>query len=696
MTITEKKHKSVLKTKSSTKRNVRGELKDFITRYYTILDCKVEENGSVLEITEPNEKFPQFKYVFNRNDLLKYPDSELITFNCEKINKIIEFTKKNGNFAKAFVPLELKIEDGYSKGIQKLILNSKYPEKGFIINGNIKFLNHFIEYCPFLVLILKIHINSIEKNMILKKLIVPIIDPNKKEKVDLDSFVRKLEEYFETPNPDVTNIMPIEGNLVDIDDKKIEFVLKIIDEKIKETLNKNKKIINGRLKEKLGKELKILENYYNRRISEISNKINNKYEKISDTDVSKTYMKEKNEEIEKLKNDILDLEKERDFKKTEYESIYDLTADYEVLGAAAIYIPIEFCYKCNLSNKSGNIEHIFYFNFFDGSIIPPKCACGNEINQGLLCNNFHLTCEDCFYQCKECKIDICHQCDMKKCKICKEGLCQEHYYECDSCKEKDYINYYVCNEHLFECNQCHKKICQNCSTTCHICGNHICKSNKECSVYCYVCKEYVCPEHTIQCDICGKSVCINDTDICNICHQRYSKNHLVNGKCETCRGFSKYNFDVFYNKRLNDGLQYSLNIPEYIIKDKNKPAPINFNKNSRIEIPNYMLKFELAQNKRFIILRIPKITEDFIVVYDYLTERQVLYRNIKIFGKIREIFNKERQELQIDLKLKPIIINRIIHGIEENDNKRILQCKNCNKSFKDDFKLCPYCGEKLI
>ena len=105
------------------------------------------------------------------------------------------------------------------------------------------------------------------------------------------------------------------------------------------------------------------------------------------------------------------IKKELKLKTGEYNNSYVVKTNYQIIGAAAIYVPAEFVYICNMTVKDRTSEHEFQFNVIDGSIVVPKCGCKKKLYRAHLCDNNHLSCSKCLSFCSECQAclsaDIC-------------------------------------------------------------------------------------------------------------------------------------------------------------------------------------------------------------------------------------------------------------------------------------------------
>lgn len=668
------------------KKNIRDNLLDFVSRFYELSKYKVKRGseGRYIEIFEPKSKFSVFSYAFDRRSKSNHPSAELVSFNSEKLNDILKNVTERGHLAKGFVPFDVDPASNFETAFSNLIKKGKDKSRGFLLNGTARGTKPSIGYLPFLLLLLKIQLESIETREFVEKLIVPVTNLQDQSGV-VKIFAEKIWEYFDDPDPEIAVNMPVKGNIEDFNDENVRAALKIAMETIRDSIQNRREAMKGRMDNRLSKELQVLERYYENRIDELETRIIRDKEKLTDPNRTRDYIQKKKEDIEKSKKELERIKKEYEVKQGEYRGIYDVEVDFELMGMAAIYFPANFYYFLELETEYRKSEKKIFYDIFAKALIPPKCACGAEIYQGYLCSHDHLACPECTFHCKECNITICKSCDMHTCRVCGQALCAEHTLECESCKAQGRTNFVICREHLLECHTCGIQICESCGTTCNICGKVVCTDSKrDCSTKCSVCKEFVCTEHITRCPICNKKICPDCLTECSHCHQLVGEPHLAMGVCTTCQRATPEKFYTYYRKNL-DTFQPP---PQFGITDLGPVStPSRTNSRSRATpIPKNYQKITLGENRQFMIFTYKKVTETFVWVFNTETEEELLYRTPSILGKIRNFLIREKPPERVVLRKSKAQASR-----EQGQRT----CPNCQKEFPSDFQVCPFCATKL-
>lgn len=517
-------------------RHAREDLKSLFKRYYGLLGFSVHDREGLVEIFEPGAAAPAFLYVFDRKNHLIHPEAIFVTFNSPQLESIIDSIKKKGRIAKAYIPFEFKPEIAFQDGLKKLVAKSR-SRGGFVKNGVIQLKNYYIGYVPFLMFVIRMNFSSIDRSTVIEHSIIPLIDPDKETelvKERIDFYVNRLNTYFESEEPRLTNEMPVQGELLQPSDDKIMELVDTTTPRLLDSIKVQMAQVEERLQSRLQKELAILANYYEQLINETKTALDIAMEK-----------KDKNK-ISDLNQQIVAIEKEQDFKKTEFASLYRLDTNYEVIGAAAIYVPIFFQFNCKITTHKSETDYVLDYNVFDHELIPPKCTCGKTIYQGQVCDNNHFSCIECTGKCHTCGKAICSACNPKVCKDCGSLLCPDDYIECAYSKNND-IEYLCkdtaiqcvicgkkyCNEHAASCVVCNRVTCLDCGLkTCKVCKAPMCEDH---ALECHVCKEnekddqWICTNHRIICDFCGMNACLDDVIKCSEC-----------GKisCKTCGAYT--------------------------------------------------------------------------------------------------------------------------------------------------------------
>ncbi len=660
----------------------RGDLTNLIKRYYTYLGFETKESDGLLEIIKSTSQFPEFKYVFNRKDALNHRDAELVTYNNEKLLKLIENINKKGRIAKAFIPFTFDPNRSFEEALNNMLVKGNSSKNWYIANGNLEYKGHFITYIPFLVFIVKIMFTSLEAFSLIEKPIIPLVelsDPNAINEVEY--FKKELKKYFDTLDPSLVSEMPVEGDIIEINASQFKARIKDTITDIETTVNDLQTIIKERMDETLKKEISIVENYYNQMIIEIDDK--------KQASISKSKKKTDKDKISEFNDEIIRLSKEKEFKINENLNIFKINTEYDIIGAALIYLPAMFYFDCNIVSLYGRINKKFSYDIFNKTLIPLRCSCGQEVYRGKICQNQHFTCIECSYKCAECDADICKECDINFCSDCNSALCAKHSYKCEECERKKKPNIWVCKDHLLKCQKCGSQLCHQCGVTCKICNIAICKEKRSCSIKCQICKDYVCLNHTFTCTSCSKSYCLNESVECSSCHRIYCKRDISKRSLNTCLTCEHASEEKFYMFRGSNNVQ--LTFPDYI-----KFSPYT----NIVEIPCgnniYSMPYNLTdvcfgENSSIYVFKFSTTIAKFTLVYDRQSKKEMLYRTPNILGKISDFFKNEKIFYKIEPN--PAMLS---FGKTALQSQSKLTCPKCNKTFLEDYNLCPYCGEKLV
>ncbi len=697
------------------KPSIRQQLKEFITRYYSLLKLRPVEARQTLEIYPEEGINPQMEFVFDRKALHENPKAELITFNSTKLKELIDVVTEKGQVAKAFIPFTHNPVQDFQTDLRELIANGT-PETGtetkFLLNGSVRLLEHHLKYAPFLVILLKITLKTIEPQEFIETVVIPVIDEKEITARNANSFIEKVKAFLESPAPVISEKMPVPGELLDFTDQKVKAALQTATQSILTSIEERKKVLNDRLAVRCKKEIDVIEKYYADREREIADKISTDDERAEDTSKTAAYRKQKKEGLPKLQDEIQQLREELEAKRNECTQMHAISTDFKVVAAAAIYIPADFHYTCTLTSEYGSIERCFFYDIFEEVLIPPTCdACGKPVYQGRLCANLHLCCSTCGAPCKQCQKHICRACDARACRICGANLCKDHAFECSRCKEKERENYWTCKDHMGVCSACGTPICDWCAISCAICGKRICNEGPSCGVVCNVCTQPICTAHATLCPICGKYACKRDVGTCPSCHQTYCVTHLIapSYKCETClKCASQTGITDFQKLRRTKGFDFQIP-PQVGIPTSPRKIYVKVGR-KMLSSPKHLAKIQLSTNKRFSIFRIPTIHDEYILVVDKVTGKQTLYRNPRVLGRVKEYLTKKRQDLVFELESPAVTGPKIVFttpkGTSPEAQVLIPQplpdltpesaaCPKCGKQIREDINFCPHCGTPL-
>jgi hypothetical protein len=185
-------------------------------------------------------------------------------------------------------------------------------------------------------------------------------------------------------------------------------------------------------------------------------------------------------------------------------------------------------------------------NLYTGQLALPVChACELPTAVVGVCAHEHVSCPTCLAHCHACARDICLECGVQGCTVCKELLCQDCAVTCPACGQ------WACREHAARCPVCQETTCFACQDACAQCGVRQCKSHLVAdylapgALLCSACA-VICPHcgrpsaQTAHCDFCGQVFCRGCTDACYACGKIYCQPHLladpINGGavCKRC------------------------------------------------------------------------------------------------------------------------------------------------------------------
>lgn len=617
----------------------RSDIKDLIQRYYEYLGYKIEFVGGLLQVLEPETNSVKFKYVFNRKAFTKHPKAELITYNNETLERIIEEISERGKAAKAFIPFQFDPNESFAQALSSMCKNNGIVVENFIENGSIASKGHFIGYVPFLVFLLKIQFNSIETYSFIEKPVVCLVDQKEKDfQINKERFIEKIKNYFDQPKQGLVTEMPVTGEILDID--KDYFVSSVNEtlKKIDKYISKHRKIIQNRLKETLNKELNILNNYYDQRIAELEHRIDLAKERAD------------MEDVEEYQNRIENIKEEKDFKINEYRGIYQIETVYDLLGAALIYVPSSFYYKCVINSEYGDISKNIYYDTFSQELITPRCdSCGKEITRGKICSSQHFSCLKCSQSCKTCGKELCLTCDIKFCYPCHAVLCLEHAISCQTC-ETIGTKRWVCGDHIYSCSVCDTINCKEHNVVCCVCSQNLCKENTDCRTYCPICKQYACQDHIFRCNYDDKIYCINEKRICKLCGLEYCRNHIsLGGYCVTCTEATN---DQYFDFIIKEKVEISI----HEVMEK-KPLKLLFKSPAEEKgiIYNYTNQnIRMGQNANMYVFILKKLSETHVLVHDKKNGKEVLYVKQNLLGKLWNSIRRKESETKMNIK-KPIL-----------------------------------------
>lgn len=407
-------------------------LKEFFTKFFKNLNCKIIEEENSLVISEIPSRFEKFSgkkgpYYLSFEEKTGY---EKITSNHYLIKAIKEFLENQGETT-----------------LLKIDRNPDFKE---IIPKKIPFLNSSIK-----------SITPSKNNQIITKFTFATTFQylNEKEQNITPIYIQENQII----NFD-ENIPLIEGSKREI--KEID--LKQEHEKAKEKLKDITKIKIIELSEKLNnllkQEIQRIKDHYENDLKEfITQKENLERQIANQEDPEKT--KKLKKTLENLKDDK-NIEKIKQEEQTfiEHETKkHGLNVSNKLRSVAIIYYPI---YKLNLILDLGNKNYKMLELFYDSlkeKILPLNCQnCNSELKEIILCSSGHLICRNCGERCKNCNEIYCEKCNLKKCEKCEKTICPSCITTCNKCRKN------FCKEHINQIDN-NKKLCYDCIKICSEC-----------------------------------------------------------------------------------------------------------------------------------------------------------------------------------------------------------------------------------
>lgn len=305
-------------------------------------------------------------------------------------------------------------------------------------------------------------------------------------------------------------------------------------------------------------EIILLEAQEQKRLQEIRYDLNNEKSKLKEydrkiaraksTDTMRRHAEEKSKFEKKLakieEQAATHIQKIAKDKKISLESIeqkYKPSLEFSLLAGQIYSYNVE---ECILTVQKENVTKQIKGQYIDpSSRFVTSCEVCKNYNEVIhLCENAHVSCDQCTENCLNCKKDFCLNCqsELNPCYICSDGLCKNCSKKCEFCFDVTCFSHamncehcskflcYFCSE---KCNICSKRFCQDGIQRCNSCGNSACKKD---SGKCGICSKLFCVKHQNSCGICMKFHCKNDTKTCKICKCEYSSDCVNKDQCTTC------------------------------------------------------------------------------------------------------------------------------------------------------------------
>jgi len=207
------------------------------------------------------------------------------------------------------------------------------------------------------------------------------------------------------------------------------------------------------------------------------------------------------------------------------EQKYKPSLEFSLLAAQVYSFNVS---DCILTLENGKLKKQIKSQYIEPtSSFITKCEiCQNHNEMIHLCQNSHVSCDECAKHCLNCEKDFCLNCknELNPCYICKDGLCTDCSKNCEFCSEV------TCLTHSIMCTHCSKFTCYFCSDNCQFCKKQFCNNA---IINCSKCKYRACQNDSNTCEICAKVFCINHQNSCSICSKLYCQDDTKN--CKTCK-----------------------------------------------------------------------------------------------------------------------------------------------------------------
>ncbi|MHA1370257.1 MAG: hypothetical protein ACTSRA_11145 [Promethearchaeota archaeon] len=650
----------------------------FISRYHEMLGFRVKASNDALEIfKDDDDQKPVKCFVFERSEIARRPDAEFITFNSQQLLKMIKDVKDKGAIAKIIIDTPSWPSTEFQELLYKTRLTlerdvhheikyqavdndkeAKIDLQKYIKNGRIDVISKKECYFPFIMLLVNIDLESIEKKTIVHKIIVPAAST-----INLDPQTMKVLSTIvikqATSNPSaITRRLPQTKNA-----RKLEPVIENIDALLPSIQNEIQNLIDResydmikKLDSWREKELGIINEYYSAMLQEIDHRIELAEERDDQEDVN---------QFNKMKNDII---AEKKFKIEEMNRVHELQHESMILGAAMIYTPLVI-YQSKIVTERHEFDYNFIVNMFENQIILPACkSCGNTPRQISVCDEGHFACDDCFASCTICKKNVCWSCGMKICKTCENVICATHAQECEICKYLENEDRWTCPQHSYRCTECGKTVCGECSTRCAKCGILLCD---ECKQTCTQCGADLCHEHAIL-SAADKQIFCNEHAIkCHSCKQTVGVSQLAKlhgprsptPTCQACMDANKFYFYIAIND-FDAELKYK---PSKKERHYERPITVRYGRFKFSVPPSQVSGIKLGFAKNYFILKVKKNLEKYTLIYNRSNnEYRYIYQQSILSKILHYLQGKKQQEPETIEKNKPIITeagsNKVMNG----------------------------------
>ncbi|GAB4327349.1 MAG: hypothetical protein Kow0069_34200 [Promethearchaeota archaeon] len=631
-------------------------LAEFVARYFALKGHEVAFKGHEVTVFEQSSGSPLKTYAFDRKTVALHQgreeegaDAELVRFNGDPLESFLQETERRGAFAKGFFPFSVDAEAAFERGLKRLVVRGPSAEPRFLLNGELGPPQTHVGYLPFLLLLLRIELESVDRVTLVDRLVVPVHGPDQDEKV-VEFFAGKVAEAFERPDPVVLEAPPLPGEVLEFSDETARKALDAALARVEGRVGELRRELAGRAGDRLEREVAVLNQYYDARERELEARIEDARERSKDSDKTDEYRRRQKEKADQLTAELDEVRSERRAKEAEYRRVYSVDWDYEVAGLAAVYFPADFHFSCSAEAPSGTKQVKFYYDALEDALLPPncECGCGQPVHQAILDHATHLVRPGCGAACVECGRLSCAACGRRDCVVCGDPLCDEHAVECFTCREKNKPARWGCSLHVGPVAGWDVVVCDGCATSCGVCGARVADDPRG-SARCSTCGRTACHSHHAKCPICGLEHCDDCTVACQVCGARVGAEHVRSGECQTCRGAS---VDAFVRFFVDHGFPPFEALLEILGASKGKGVKVVKLGEREVVVPKQLVGVRAGENAAVVAFRISRWFEEVVVVLNLSSWRWVARRRPRGLGKLVALLKRRELPGFVDLNVR--------------------------------------------
>ncbi|MFA5484767.1 MAG: hypothetical protein WC260_00740 [Candidatus Pacearchaeota archaeon] len=423
------------------------EIKEFVLSFFTKLNCKINCEGEIYTIENIPKSF--LDLLFKENPLrISFIEKKE---NCDFIDKhssLLRYIEKYLDSVGKTTLLKIDFNVDPIVEIKKYLSLNNCKINNIIKKNKNNFFSRFSFLTTFCFL-------------------------NEKEQLINEIYVHEGVVV----DGDLSGYNVIEGNLDEINPKNLKKDYEIAKSSLSNLIKDKKDDLSLKLSSELNKEIERINKYYNTRLNEYSNELNNSIEKVKDLELKARLSEGEKKEvliskISKLKSDLIKISnneskdkiiKEKNFSIKDAQQKFSLNLSNKLLNTTIIYYPI-FIFNLFLDNETIKKNVQVSFNPLTKDFEGLRCdSCNSSLNNITLCSGGHLICKNCIKKCHSCNKIICERCITKKCYICGREFCKDCIQKCSGCGN------FVCNDHIRKDFISSEDFCFNCLRACSKC-----------------------------------------------------------------------------------------------------------------------------------------------------------------------------------------------------------------------------------